>query len=238
MDVKEILLQMTLEEKAQMCSGADFWRAKGIDKYGIPSLMLSDGPHGLRKQEGETDHLGIKSIKSVCFPAGCTVASSFDRNIMQLLGETLGEECQAENVDILLGPAINVKRSPLCGRNFEYLSEDPVVAGELSAAYIKGIQGKGIGACPKHFFAYNQEKRRMNSSSNMTERTAREIYLNGFERMVKKSKPWSIMSAYNQINGVYASEQKKYLTDVLRKEWGFDGFVVSDWGRSMILLRI
>lgn len=230
MEIKELISKMTLEEKAGLCSGEDFWHTKAIERLGIPSMMVSDGPHGLRKQNQEGDHLGIhESIEAVCFPAGCTVASSFDRDLLYELGEAVGRECQAEHVGVILGPAVNIKRSPLCGRNFEYYSEDPYLTAELATGQIKGVQSQSVGACVKHFFANNQEYRRMSSDSCMDERTAREIYLSAFERIVSQAKPWTVMCSYNKINGVYAAENKKYLTDVLRGEWGFDGFVVSDW---------
>lgn len=229
--IENLVKEMTLEEKAGLCSGADFWHTKGIERLGIPALMLSDGPHGLRKQEEKGDHMGMgDSIPAVCFPAGCLSAASFDRKLLKELGETLGNECQAENISVLLGPAMNIKRSPLCGRNFEYYSEDPYVSSELASAYIDGVQSKNVGTSPKHFLANNQEHRRMSSSSNIDERTLREIYLASFENAVKRSKPWTIMGAYNQINGIFATENQEYLTNVLRKEWGFDGYVVSDWG--------
>lgn len=231
MNVKEIVRKMTLEEKAGLCSGADFWRTKTVERLEVPQMMVSDGPHGLRKQEETADHLGLdESIKAVCFPAGCATAASFDRKLLRTLGETLGKECQAEGIGVLLGPAVNIKRSPLCGRNFEYFSEDPYLAGQMASSYIKGVQSKGVGTSIKHFLANNQEHRRMSSSSEADERTLREIYMPAFEEAVKKAKPWTVMCSYNRINGVYAAQNKKYLTDVLRGEWGFDGFVVSDWG--------
>lgn len=222
---------MTLEEKASLCSGLDFWHTKGVERLGIPSEMVSDGPHGLRKQDDKADHLGINdSIQAVCFPAGCATASSFNRELVTKLGETLGEECQAENVSTILGPAMNIKRSPLCGRDFEYYSEDPLVSTEMAGALVHGVQSKHIGTSPKHFMANNQEYHRLTSSSEMDERTMREIYLASFEGMVKKEKPWTIMNAYNKLNGTYLCENKEMLTDVLRKEWGFDGYVMTDWG--------
>ena len=231
MNVKEIVRKMTLEEKAGLCSGADFWRTKEVERLEVPQMMVSDGPHGLRKQEETADHLGLdESVKAVCFPAGCATAASFDRKLLRTLGEMLGKECQAEGIGVLLGPAVNIKRSPLCGRNFEYFSEDPYLAGQMASSYIKGVQSKGVGTSIKHFLANNQEYRRMSSSSEVDERTLREIYLPAFEEAVKKAKPWTVMCSYNRINGVYAAQNKKYLTDVLRGEWGFDGFVVSDWG--------
>ncbi len=229
--IKELIAQMTLEEKAGLCSGLDFWHTKGVERLRIPSEMVSDGPHGLRKQDDAADHLGINdSIKAVCFPAGCATASSFNRELVTKLGETLGEECQAENVSTILGPAMNIKRSPLCGRNFEYYSEDPYVSTEMAGALVHGVQSKNVGTSPKHFMANNQEYHRMTSSSEMDERTMREIYLASFEGMVKKEKPWTIMNSYNKLNGTYLCENKEMLTDVLRKEWGFDGYVMTDWG--------
>ena len=214
-----------------MCSGADFWHLKGVERLGIPSVMVTDGPHGLRKQAEAADHLGInESEKAVCFPAGCATASSFDRNILKKLGETIGQECQAMGISTILGPAINIKRSPLCGRNFEYYSEDPYAASELAASMIQGVQSKNVGTSVKHFLANNQEKRRMTSSSDVDERTLREIYLTAFEGAVKEGKPWTVMNSYNRINGKYVGESKEYLTDILRNEWGFDGCAVSDWG--------
>lgn len=229
--ITELVSKMTLEEKAGLCSGADFWHTKGIERLGVPSVMLSDGPHGLRKQEDEADHLGINdSIKAVCFPAGCATASSFDRNLLKELGEIIGNECQAENISTILGPAMNIKRSPLCGRNFEYYSEDPLLSSEMASALVRGIQSKSIGTSPKHFVANNQEYHRLTSSSEMDERTMREIYLASFENTVKKEKPWTIMNSYNKLNGTYLCENKEMLSDILRDEWGFDGYVMTDWG--------
>ena len=230
-EIKALIAQMTLEEKASLCSGQDFWRTKAIERLGIPALSVSDGPHGLRKQEEGGDHLGMgESIKAVCFPAGCASACSWDKNVLRKIGETLAKEYQAEDVGVILGPAINIKRSPLCGRNFEYLSEDPFLSSELAAAYIQGAQNQNVGTSLKHFVANNQEYRRMSASSNVDERTMREIYLASFETAVKKGKPWTVMNSYNRVNGEYVGEDKKYLTDILRGEWGFDGVVVSDWG--------
>ncbi len=230
-DVKALIAQMTLEEKAGMCSGKDFWRLKSVPRLGIPEVMVSDGPHGLRKQDEKGDHLGINdSIKAVCFPTASATAASFDRELLHRLGDALGQECQAENVSVLLGPAINIKRSPLCGRNFEYFSEDPYLAGELSAAQIQGVQQHHVGTSVKHFAANNQEYMRLTCSSNMDERTLREIYLSAFEIAVKKAKPYTMMCSYNRINGEYASENEFLLNNILREEWGFDGYVMSDWG--------
>lgn len=229
--IRELVSQMTLKEKAGMCSGADFWHLKGVERLGIPSVMVTDGPHGLRKQDEAADHLGINdSVKAVCFPAGCATAASFDRAVLRTLGETLGEECQSMGVSAILGPAMNIKRSPLCGRNFEYYSEDPYVSSELAAAMIEGVQSRNVGTSAKHFLANNQEKRRMTNSSEADERTLREIYLASFEGAVKKAKPWTVMSSYNRINGTYVGDSKEYLTEILRNEWGFDGMVLSDWG--------
>lgn len=229
--IKQLISEMTLEEKASLCSGGNFWHTKAVERLGVPRTLLTDGPHGLRKQDGEGDHLGLgESIKAVCFPAGCATAASFNRELVTMMGETIGNECQAENISVILGPAMNIKRSPLCGRNFEYYSEDPLVSTEMAGALIKGVQSKNVGTSPKHFLANNQEHRRMTSSSEVDERTLREIYLASFEGAVKKQKPWTVMCSYNRINGVYAGENKAYLTDVLRGEWGFDGYVVSDWG--------
>ncbi|MBO7664208.1 MAG: glycoside hydrolase family 3 C-terminal domain-containing protein [Clostridia bacterium] len=234
MDKKEIqnlVAQMTLEEKAGLLSGLDFWHTKPVERLDIPATMVSDGPHGLRKQDQEADHLGINdSIKAVCFPAASATAASFDPEMMEKMGEALGEACQHENLSVLLGPAVNIKRSPLCGRNFEYFSEDPYLTGVMATALIRGIQSKNVGTSIKHFALNNQEHRRMSSSSDCDERTIREIYFPAFEMAVKEAQPWTVMCSYNRINGVYASENPWLLTDVLRKEWGFEGYVMSDWG--------
>ena len=231
MDVKKLVAQMTLEEKAGMCSGEDFWHTKAVERLGIPAVMVSDGPHGLRKQDQEGDHLGINdSIKAVCFPTACATAASFDPAMIERMGEAIGDSCQHEKLAVVLGPAVNIKRSPLCGRNFEYFSEDPYLAGKMAAAIIRGIQSKGVGTSIKHFAANSQEHRRMSSSSDVDERTLREIYLPAFERAVKEEQPWTVMCSYNRLNGVFASENPWLLTQVLRDEWGFEGFVVSDWG--------
>ena len=230
-DLKKIISQMTLEEKVGLSSGFDFWRLKSIERLGIPTVMLSDGPHGLRKQSDDAEYTDINnSIEAICFPSGVTTACSFDRDLLYRLGDILGEECQSENVAVLLGPAINIKRSPLGGRNFEYFSEDPYLTGELASMYIKGVQSHQVGTSLKHFACNNQESRRMTASSEVDERTLREIYLAGFEKAVKEAKPWTVMAAYNRVNGVFASESPYLLTDILRKEWGFTGYVVSDWG--------
>ena len=227
--IKDLLSKLTLEEKAGLCSGKDFWRTKPVDRLGIPSVMVSDGPSGLRTQveNGVNEN---DSRASVSFPSGCATSSSFDRDLLHHLGEILGEEANDYNVSTVLGPAINIKRSPLCGRNFEYLSEDPYVAGELGAAYINGVQSKNVGTSVKHFAANNQETNRFSVSEEVDERTLREIYLPGFETCVKKSAPTTIMCSYNAINGELSSQNKWLLKDLLRDEWGYKGMVVSDWG--------
>jgi len=231
MDIKNLVSQLTLEEKAGLCSGFDFWHTKPVERLNIPNVMVSDGPHGLRKQDVQVDHLGLsESIRAVCFPAGCAMASSFDRDLIRTVGEALGDECQAENISVILGPAANIKRSPLCGRNFEYFSEDPYLATEIATNHINGVQSKNVGTSLKHFLANSQEHRRMTSSSEIDERTLREIYLAAFEGAVKNAKPWTVMCSYNRINGVFASENNHFLNEVLREEWGFDGLVMSDWG--------
>ncbi|MCC3374466.1 glycoside hydrolase family 3 C-terminal domain-containing protein [Cohnella sp. REN36] len=230
-DLKQLIAQMTLEEKAGLCSGLDFWHTKGIERLGIPSVMVTDGPHGLRKQKASADHLGLfDSVPATCFPSAAGLASSWDRDLIRQVGIALGEECQAEEVAVLLGPGANIKRSPLCGRNFEYFSEDPYLSSELAAAHIEGVQSQGVGTSLKHFAANNQEHRRMTGDSVVDERTLREIYLASFEGAVKKAQPWTVMCSYNKVNGTFASENPKLLTDILKDEWGHEGFVVSDWG--------
>ncbi|MFK4300458.1 beta-glucosidase [Paenibacillus sp. RC254] len=229
-DIKNMVRQMTLNEKAELCSGASFWSTQAVDRLGIPSIILTDGPHGLRKQDGESDHLGLnESVPSTCFPSAAGLASSWNRDLVQLVGEAIGKEAQAEDVAIVLGPAANIKRSPLCGRNFEYFSEDPYLTGELAAAHIAGVQSQGVGTSLKHFAVNNQEHRRMTTDAIVDERTLREIYLTGFEKAVKQSQPWTVMSAYNKLNGSYVSENEYLLTTILKEEWGHEGFVVSDW---------
>ena len=229
--IKALIKKMTLEEKVSLCSGSDFWHTQEIERLGIPAVMVSDGPHGLRKQDLEADHLGVNnSIKAVCFPTGVGLASSFDVELVQKVGEAIGNECQAENLAAVLGPANNIKRSPLCGRNFEYLSEDPYLSGKIAAAHIKGVQSQGVGTSLKHFCANNQEYRRNSYDSRIDERAFREIYLKAFEIAVRESQPWTVMCAYNLVNGIQSSENKRILTDILRDEWGFEGIVMSDWG--------
>jgi beta-glucosidase len=230
-DIREVVAGMTLEEKASLCSGKNFWYLKGIERLGIPSIMMTDGPHGLRKQAGDTDNMGVtKSVPAVCFPTASALASSWDRKLIYEIGTALGEECLAEKVSVLLGPGINIKRSPLCGRNFEYFSEDPYLTGEMAEGMINGIQSKGIGTSLKHFAVNNQEQRRMTIDAIVDERALREIYLAGFEKAVKKASPWTVMCAYNKLGGVYCSENKYLLKHILREEWGFKGIVVTDWG--------
>jgi len=231
LDVKKLVNELTLEEKASLCSGADFWHTEAIDRLNIPAAMVSDGPHGIRKQESLADHMGVaESIKAIGFPTASAMACSFNRDLLHKVGDALGEECVAEDLAVLLGPGINMKRSPICGRNFEYYSEDPVVAGELGAAFVNGVQEHGVGTSLKHFAANNQEWRRMSISAEIDERTLREIYLAAFETVVKKAQPWTIMCSYNRINGVYSCENDWLLNKVLRDEWGFEGLVMTDWG--------
>lgn len=225
-DIKKLISQMTLEEKAKLCSGLDAWHTKPIERLGIPSIRMSDGPHGLRK----ADALFDKSIPATCFPTAVTLTASWDRELIEKVGKAIGEECQAEDVQILLGPGVNIKRSPLCGRNFEYYSEDPFLSSEMAKHFIKGVQSEGVGTSIKHFAANNQEHRRLTVDAIVDERTLREIYLASFEKAVKEAKPWTVMCSYNKVNGTYASENEFLLTKVLREEWGFEGFVVSDWG--------
>ncbi|MCD7856928.1 MAG: glycoside hydrolase family 3 C-terminal domain-containing protein [Clostridiales bacterium] len=230
---QDIISKMTLEQKCYLLSGRDFWATRSVDSAGVPSISLSDGPHGIRKQEGAGDQLGLNgSVPATCFPTAATMANSWDPALGEEMGQYLGEEAAVQDVSVLLGPGLNIKRSPLCGRDFEYFSEDPYLAGKMAAGYIRGIQSKGISACPKHFAANNIELRRMASDSVVDERTLREIYLTGFEIAVKEGKARSIMSSYNMVNGVYSNENYHLLQEILRDEWGFDGFVVSDWGAS------
>ena len=230
---QDIIEKMTIEEKAAFLSGKGEWQTRDFERLGIPSIFCSDGPHGIRKQAGAGDHLGLNaSLPATCFPTAATIANSWNTELGETLGETLGEEAMAEGVNVLLGPGLNIKRSPLCGRNFEYFSEDPYLAGKMAASYVRGIQSQGVYACPKHFAVNSQELRRMAMNSVVDERTLREIYLTGFEIAVKEGGAKTIMSAYNEINGTYANENKHLLNDILRKEWGFDGIVITDWGAS------
>ena len=228
-----LLKELTLEEKCALLSGAETFKTRGMPEHGIPQIWLSDGPHGLRKQAGESDHLGLNpSVPATCFPTASAVANSWDAALGEEIGAALGEEAAAQEVSVVLGPGLNMKRNPLCGRSFEYFSEDPYLAGKLAAGYIRGIQSKGVAACPKHFAVNSQETRRMASDSIVDERTLREIYLTGFEIAVKEGHPRSIMSSYNLVNGTYANENKHLLVEILRGEWGFDGAVITDWGGS------
>ena len=228
---QDVIKKLTVEEKCHLLSGRDFWSTVSVEAKGVPSINLSDGPHGIRKQEGAGDQLGLNgSLPATCFPTAATIANSWDPELGEKIGECLGEEAASQDVAVLLGPGLNIKRNPLCGRNFEYFSEDPYLAGKMAAGYIRGMQKNGISACPKHFAANNTELRRQASNSVMDERTLREIYLTGFEIAVKEADPLSIMSSYNMVNGVYANENEHLLQEILRDDWGFRGFVVSDWG--------
>ena len=230
---EDIVKQMTLEEKCFLLSGKDFWQTRSVERLGVRNMTLSDGPHGVRKQAGSGDQLGLNpSLPATCFPTAATIANSWDPALGEEIGTYLGEEAASQGVGVLLGPGLNIKRSPLCGRNFEYFSEDPYLAGKMAAGYIRGIQKNGVAACPKHFACNSQELRRMASDSVVDERTLREIYLTGFEIAVKEGRAKSLMSSYNRVNGTYANENYHLLQEILRDEWGFDGFVVSDWGGS------
>ena len=229
----DIIQKLNLEQKCALLSGGGTFTTRAFPKEGIPSITLSDGPNGVRKQAGAADHLGLNpSLPATCFPPSATVACSWDTALAEEIGEALGEEAAAQEVAVLLGPGLNIKRSPLCGRNFEYFSEDPYLSGKMAAGYVRGIQKNGISACPKHFAVNSQELRRMASDSIVDERTLRELYLTGFEMVVKEAHPKSIMSSYNLINGTYANENRHLLMDILRDDWGFDGMVVTDWGGS------
>ncbi len=231
--IKQLITEMTLEEKASLCSGLDFWKTKPIGRLNIPSIMMTDGPHGLRKQMGETDQLGIhNSVQATCFPSGATLASSWDREVIASVAEAIADEAKAEQVSIVLGPSVNIKRSPLCGRNFEYLSEDPYLASQLAKSYVMALQKRGVGTSIKHFAVNNQEYRRFSVDAIVDERPLRELYLSAFETAVSEAQPWTVMCAYNRVNGTYCSEHSKLLTDILRTEWGFEGTVVTDWGAA------
>ena len=228
---KDLIDQLTLEEKAALLGGKGEWDSRDIPRLGIPSMIMSDGPHGLRRQAGAGDHLGLNaSLPATCFPTAATMANSWDRDLGTEVGVALGEEAKAMGVNILLGPGMNIKRSPLCGRNFEYFSEDPYLAGRMAASYVKGIQSQGVFSCIKHFAVNSQEERRMAMNAVVDERTLREIYLTGFEMAIDESKPGAIMTSYNQVNGEYANESMHLLKEILRGDWKYDGFVVSDWG--------
>ena len=228
-DLRSIIDQMTLEEKAALCTGASAWTTTPIERLGVPEIMVTDGPHGVRRVP-DVHSMGGQSLPATCFPTASCLASTWDVDLIHAMGQALGEECLALNVDVLLGPGANMKRTPLGGRNFEYFSEDPYLAGEMAASFINGVQSKGVGTSLKHYAANNQEYERFRISAEIDERTLREIYLPAFETAVKKAQPWTVMCAYNKINGVYGSENHWLLSDVLKDEWGFEGFVVSDWG--------
>ncbi|GAB4581500.1 MAG: glycoside hydrolase family 3 C-terminal domain-containing protein [Anaerolineales bacterium] len=225
----QILSQMTLEEKAALCTGASAWTTTPIERLGVPEMIVSDGPHGVRRVP-DVHAMGAKSLPATCFPTASALAATWNRDLVNEMGQALAEECIALKVDVLLGPGVNMKRSPLCGRNFEYFSEDPFLAGEMAASLINGIQSKGVGTSLKHYAVNNQEFERFRISAVVDERTLREIYLPAFEKAVKQAKPWTVMCAYNKINGTYASEHRELLTEILKDEWGFEGLVVSDWG--------
>ncbi len=233
MKYPELIAQMSLEEKCSLLSGGTQFTTKSLERLGIPAIFLSDGPHGIRKQAGSADHLGLNpSLPATCYPLAATVASSWDEELAEQIGGHLGVEAAAQGVSVLLGPGLNIKRNPLCGRNFEYFSEDPYLSGKMAAAYVRGIQAEGVAACPKHFAVNSQETFRMANSSILDERTLREIYLTAFEITVKESRPKALMSSYNLVNDEYANDSEKLLNDILIKEWGFDGMVVTDWGGS------
>lgn len=235
LDVPAVLAALTLEEKAALLDGSDAWRTQPVERPDgslvVPSVMVADGPHGLRKEPEDSERMGLgDAVPATCFPPAAGLASTWDPDLVEQVGAAIADECRAEGVSVLLGPGVNMKRSPLCGRNFEYLSEDPFLAGTLAAALVRGVQGRGVGTSLKHFAANNQETQRMTISADVDERTLREIYLPAFERVVRQEQPWTVMCAYNRINGVYASQDPWLLTEVLRDQWGFEGLVVSDWG--------
>ena len=231
LDVNALLAQLTLPEKAALTSGSHFWYTAPVDRLGIPKIMVSDGPHGLRAQPGDSDHVGLAgSLPATCFPTASAIASAWDPTLLREIGSALADEARACNLSVILGPGVNIKRSPLCGRNFEYFSEDPFLAGELGVGIVEGIQSKGVGTSLKHYAATNQEDDRLRVDAQVDERTLREIYFPAFERIVKDSQPWTVMCSYNKVNGTSASENPWLLTQVLRTEWGFEGVVVSDWG--------
>jgi beta-glucosidase len=230
---KDLIDLMTLEEKASLMSGKNFWQSRDLEHLGINSMFLADGPHGIRKQAVGAERRGLNAgIPATCFPTAAAVANSWNEELGEKVGEYLGEEAVAQKVNVLLGPGINMKRNPLCGRNFEYFSEDPYLAGKMAAGFIRGIQSYGVSACVKHFCANNQEERRMAIDTIVDERTLREIYLTAFEIAVKEGKTKSVMTSYNKLNGTYTNENMHIMQDILRKEWGFDGCVITDWGGS------
>ncbi len=228
-NIVELIKQMTLEEKAALCTGAGPWTTTPVERLGIPELTLTDGPHGVRRVEDLSTFIS-KSVPATCFPTASCMASTWNVDLIYRVGEAIAEECIALGVNVILGPGVNMKRTPLCGRNFEYYSEDPYLAGELAVAFIKGVQSKGVGTSLKHFAANNQEYQRSTISAEVDERTLREIYLPAFEAAVKKAQPWTVMCSYNKLNGTYASQNHFLLTEILKDEWGLQGLVVSDWG--------
>ncbi len=227
--INDLIKNMSLEEKAALCTGAGPWTTTLIERLGVPEMTVSDGPHGVRRVEDLSD-LMRESLPATCFPTASCLASTWDVDLIHAVGQAIAEECIALKVDVVLGPGANMKRTPLCGRNFEYFSEDPYLAGEMAASFINGVQSKGVGTSLKHYAGNNQEYQRLSINVNVDERTLREIYLPAFERAVKKAQPWTVMCAYNKLNGYYGSESHKLLVDILKEEWGFEGFVVSDWG--------
>ncbi|MDD3477934.1 MAG: glycoside hydrolase family 3 N-terminal domain-containing protein, partial [Candidatus Izemoplasmatales bacterium] len=230
---EDLLKTMSLEEKAKMMTGKDFWHLFELEQAKLPSIMVCDGPHGLRKQPNDSDPLGLgNSVPATCFPPACTSASSWDKELLKGIGKRIGEECVAEQVAVVLGPGANIKRSPLCGRNFEYFSEDPLLSGKMASSFIQGVQSQGVGTSLKHFVANNQEANRLVVDAIIDERTFREIYLKSFEIPVREALPWTVMCSYNKVNGEYMSENNKVLNEILRKEWGFDGLVMTDWGAA------
>ncbi|GKX67226.1 hypothetical protein rsdtw13_24840 [Clostridium sp. TW13] len=232
-NVNDIIKELTLEEKASLCSGLDFWHLNAVERLGIPSVMVTDGPHGLRKQASAADHAGLNdSVPATCFPTASALSASWNKELLGKVGAAIGEAAQAEDIAVVLGPGVNIKRSPLGGRNFEYFSEDPYLSSNLACSYIKGVQNQGVGTSIKHFAVNNQEHRRMSIDAQVDERTLREIYLASFETAIKEAKPWTVMCSYNQVNGEFASRNHHLLTDILKNEWGYEGFVVSDWGCS------
>ena len=231
MNIEEIISRMSLEDKIALCSGENFWETKKYEKYGIPSLFMCDGPHGLRKQENVADMLGVNaSRKATCFPAEVTTAGSWNPELLKKIGSAIGEEAKDQGVGLVLGPGANLKRNPLCGRNFEYFSEDPYLAGNMAAGFINGVESQGIASSLKHYAVNSQEKSRFNSDSVIDDRSLRELYLSAFEIAVKEGKPSTVMCAYPKLNGVHCSDNKELLTDILRSEWGFEGMVITDWG--------
>ena len=231
--IDQILMQLSLAEKADLCSGADFWHLPAVQRLDLPSIMVTDGPHGLRKQAGGSDHIGLnESVPATCFPTASGLAASWNKALIEEVGVALGEECRQERVSVLLGPGVNIKRHPLGGRNFEYFSEDPYLSGEMATAWVNGVQSQGVGVSLKHYAVNNHEAGRMVVDAVVDERTLREIYLPAFETVVRQAQPWTIMCSYNKLDGIYLSENKKMLTEILRQQWHFEGLVMTDWGAT------